>query len=119
MPGIFPKTKKSKLDICTETAKFSAKLKHADVTHKTSVLKDSFEVRRICLTSNRNRKTGEEMKEIFPDMYSEAAVWTDLGMIMGLEEDVKEHVLHKIRHTAKKYAQTMINVEPADKDGEF
>ena len=46
-------------------------------------------------------------------------VWTDLGMIMGLEEDVKEHVLHKIRHTAKKYAQTMINVEPADKDGEF
>ncbi|XP_043220192.1 uncharacterized protein LOC122380786 [Amphibalanus amphitrite] len=43
-------------------------------------------------------------------------VWTDLGMIMGLEEDVKEHVLHKIRHTAKKYAQTMINVEPADKD---
>ncbi|KAF0301414.1 Aggrecan core protein [Amphibalanus amphitrite] len=44
-------------------------------------------------------------------------VWTDLGMIMGLEEDVKEHVLHKIRHTAKKYAQTMINVEPADKDG--
>ncbi|KAF0302409.1 hypothetical protein FJT64_025502 [Amphibalanus amphitrite] len=116
MPGMFPKAKKSKLDICTETAKFSAKLKHADVTHKTSVLKDSFEVRRICLTSNRNRKTGEEMKEIFPDMYSEAAVWTDLGMIMGLEEDVKEHVLHKIRHTAKKYAQTMINVEPADKD---
>ncbi|KAF0311723.1 Cuticle protein CP14.6 [Amphibalanus amphitrite] len=92
MPGMFPKTKKSKLDICTETAKFSAKLKHADVTHKTSVLKDSFGVRRICLTSNRNRKTGEEM-EIFPDMYSEAAVWTDLGMIMGLEEDVKEHVL--------------------------
>ncbi|XP_043218060.1 uncharacterized protein LOC122379720 [Amphibalanus amphitrite] len=43
-------------------------------------------------------------------------VWTDLGMIMGLEEDVKEHVLHKIGHTAKKYAQTMINVEPADKD---
>ena len=42
-----------------------------------------------------------------------------MGMIMGLEEDVKEHVLHKIRHTAKKYAQTMINVEPADKDGEF
>ncbi|KAF0295346.1 hypothetical protein FJT64_007109 [Amphibalanus amphitrite] len=39
-------------------------------------------------------------------------------MIMGLEEDVKEHVLHKIRHTAKKYsyAQTMINVESADKD---
>ncbi|KAF0297507.1 hypothetical protein FJT64_005031 [Amphibalanus amphitrite] len=58
------------------------------------------------------------MKEISPDMYSEAAVWTDLGMIMGLEEDVKEHVLHKIRHTAKKYAQTMINVEPADKDGD-
>ena len=78
MPGMFPKTKKSKLDICTETAKFSAKLKHADVTHKTSVLKDSFEVRRICLTSNRNRKTGEEMKEIFPDMYSEAAVSVDL-----------------------------------------
>ncbi|KAF0310633.1 hypothetical protein FJT64_018427 [Amphibalanus amphitrite] len=71
MPGMFPKTKKSKLDICTETAKFSAKLKHADVTHKTSVLKESFEARRICLTSNR--KTGEEMKEIFPDMYSEAA----------------------------------------------
>ena len=42
-----------------------------------------------------------------------------MGMIMGLEEDVKEHVLHKIRHTAKKYAQAMINVEPADKDGEF
>ncbi|KAF0302007.1 hypothetical protein FJT64_002993 [Amphibalanus amphitrite] len=40
-------------------------------------------------------------------------------MIMGLEEDVKEHVVHKIRHTAKKYsyAQTMINVESADKDG--
>ena len=73
MPGMFPKTKKSMLDICTETAKFSAKL-NADVTHKTSVLKDSFEVRRICLTSSRNRKTGEEMKEIFPDMYSEAAV---------------------------------------------
>ena len=48
-------------------------------------------------------------------------VWTDLGMIMGLEEDVKEHVLHKIRHTYREEVcpDDDKRAEPADKDGEF
>ena len=62
----------SRLDICMETAKFSAKLKKA--TDKPAVLKESFELRRICLTSNRNRKSLKEMKEIFPDMFTVSAV---------------------------------------------
>lgn len=69
MPGMCPPLKLTQLQVDKEAARYSLLMKQGE-----DVLQVSFPVRRKLLTATRRRKTTSQMWEMFPRMFSVAAV---------------------------------------------
>ncbi|XP_043223506.1 uncharacterized protein LOC122382351 [Amphibalanus amphitrite] len=111
MPGMCPPYKRSKFEAAQEAARYSHLLLHADdESAKKGVLKESFALRRHLMTRQHGRKTPKQMKEMFPAMFTESALWSDLGLIMGDEDgdELKSKVTAKAMNVCKEYAARVV-----------